>query len=111
LIDVADEVPLAAVEGLLELFQLGAPALDPILPELNVGLELCFAQFQVTLEAPDLRRASVRRVIRNRLRPPLDGSRVMLFLARGDDFAAASEAACSAEISTRSTRGLGMLNS
>ncbi len=54
MVDVADEVALAAVERLFELFELGAPALDAVFSELDVGLELCFALFEVGLEPLEL---------------------------------------------------------
>src|SRR4030081_2971501 len=50
LIDVADQVALTPVERLLELLELGTPALDSVFAELDVGFELCFALFEVGLD-------------------------------------------------------------
>ncbi len=54
LVDVADEITLAAIEPLLELIELGTPALDPVLTELDVGLEHRLTLLQVGLTAAEL---------------------------------------------------------
>jgi hypothetical protein len=95
LIHVADEIPLAAVECLLELLELGAPALDPVLSELDVGFELGLPLLQVALEALQLD-DSLRRGPAASVCAPRNG---------------AKEVACSAEISTRRTIGLGAVGS
>ena len=87
LVDVADEVPLAPVERLLELLELGAPALDPVLAELDVGFELGFALLEVGFETLQFGCPSVRRVVRNRLQPPFDVSRLLPLVGRGNDLA------------------------
>jgi hypothetical protein len=87
LVYVADEVPLTPVECLLELFELGAPALDPVLAELDVGLELGFALLEVGFETLELSRPSVRGVVRDRLQPPLDVSRLLPHVASANDLA------------------------
>src|SRR2546426_10051047 len=47
LVDVVDEIALAAVERLLELLELRAPALDAGLAELDIRLELHFPLLEV----------------------------------------------------------------
>ena len=59
LVDVADEIALTPLEGLLELFELRAPALDAILAEHHVGLELGLALTQLRLALLQLERPLV----------------------------------------------------
>src|SRR6266480_2931208 len=66
LIDVAHEVALAPVQRLLELFQLGPPALDPVLAQLHVRVELRLAQLQVALALPQLEDPRVDRLLGDR---------------------------------------------
>src|SRR6266545_3601589 len=95
LVDVADEVSLAAVEGLLELLELGAPALDPILAELDVGLELGLALLQLRLTLRQLEHSGVDGGIGDGSRDPGDGGRCVSLeqgsesvrLLRGDLYA------------------------
>ena len=54
LVDVADEIAFAPFECLLELFELGAPAVDAVLAELHVCLELGFALVEIGLEPLEL---------------------------------------------------------
>jgi len=71
LIDVADEVPLTPVECLLELFELGAPALDAVLAELDVGFELGLALVEIGLEPLQLRHAGIGCHVGNRSDPDI----------------------------------------
>src|SRR5262249_9271534 len=61
LVDVADEVALTPLERLLELLELGGPALHLVRAHLHVRLELRLAQLQVA-------QALVDRLVRNRSR-------------------------------------------
>src|SRR5256885_9021001 len=54
LADVQRQLRLLAVEPLLELAQLGAPALDALLAELDVGLELRLARLERILALVDV---------------------------------------------------------
>src|SRR5919206_4443407 len=54
LADVQRQLGLLAVEPLLELGQLGPPALDALLAELDVGLELGFAPLEGVLALVDV---------------------------------------------------------
>src|SRR4051812_10477680 len=49
LVDVRNEIFLAALERLLELLELGAPALHLVLAELDVGFELRLTQLELAL--------------------------------------------------------------
>src|SRR5690242_18484268 len=66
LVDVRDEILLAALEGLLELLELGAPALHPVLAQLHVRLELRLAQLELALALRQLEDACVDRRLRDR---------------------------------------------
>ena len=66
LVDVADEVALTALEGLLELLQLRPPALDPVLAELDIDLELGLALLQIGLPLPQLEDSGVHRLLGDR---------------------------------------------
>src|SRR5439155_2612944 len=54
LVDVADEITLAAVECLLEFLELCAPAFDLVFAVLNVGLELGLALLELRLTLLEL---------------------------------------------------------
>src|SRR2546430_9891056 len=56
---VQRQLRLLAVEPLLELGQLGAPALDALLAELDVGLELGLARLERVLALVDVAQASL----------------------------------------------------
>src|SRR2546430_5548649 len=56
---VQRQLSLLAVEPLLELGQLGAPALDALLAELDVGLELGLARLERILALVDVAQASL----------------------------------------------------
>ena len=64
LVDIADDVAFATVERLLELFELGAPSLDPILAELDVRLELRFALVEVALSLSKLEHPRIDSFVR-----------------------------------------------
>src|SRR5919197_1649803 len=66
LIDVAHEIAFAALERLLELLELGAPALDSILAELDVRLELGLALLQLALPLSQLEDARVHDLVGER---------------------------------------------
>jgi hypothetical protein len=66
LIDVADEVALSAVERLLELLELCPPALDPILAERDVGLELRLADLEFALPLAQLEHPGVDQLLGDR---------------------------------------------
>src|SRR5256885_16053285 len=61
--DVQRQLGLLAVEPLLELGQLGAPALDALLAELDVGLELRLARLECVLALVDVSKASLELVL------------------------------------------------
>ena len=67
LIHVADEVTLAAIESLLELFELSPPAFDPILAKLDVGLEFGLPLVEIALPAAQLEDSRVGNLLRERL--------------------------------------------
>src|SRR5438034_2021483 len=63
LADVQRQLGLLAVEPLLELGQLGAPALDALLAELDVGLELRFARLECVLALVDVAQSALELVL------------------------------------------------
>jgi AmiR/NasT family two-component response regulator len=67
LIDVADEVTLTPLEGLLHLFELRPPALDAILAKLDVGLEFGLSLVEIALPAAQFQHPGVHDLLRNHL--------------------------------------------
>src|SRR5262249_30309151 len=68
LIDVADEVALAALERLLELLELRPPALHAVFADLYVRLELRLAELQVALALRQLEHPCVDDLLGDRSR-------------------------------------------
>src|SRR3954470_16797719 len=66
LVDVAHKIFLAALEGLLELLELGAPALHLVLAQLHVGFELGLTQLELALAFRQLENAGVDDCLRDR---------------------------------------------